>query len=267
MRNFLALPALLRSSILLASASQHAFSVHDDLLAFPQYAVKFTDDYISAAHAQSKLDHPHHPHHSPSDDEFQVDPYHPPLSDTADPPPQDNTPLTYTRLTLHSQPYLCSIPHLPPPPSLSPEETANSTQTAALELARANSRGWELLSEMQGSCVYFISGWWSYRFCYGEGVKQFHQLPPRAGVANWPPVEDKGVVGFELGRYEKEGAGREVGEKAEGELVERGEARYLVQQLSGGTTCDLTGLPRRVEVQVRHLSLSLCASDLCCACC
>ena len=35
-----------------------------------------------------------------------------------------------------------------------------------------------------------------------------------------------------------------------GELVERGESRYLVQRLEGGTVCDLTGKPRRVEVQV-----------------
>ncbi|KAI7384005.1 hypothetical protein KC336_g18256, partial [Hortaea werneckii] len=55
MRHFLALPAILRTSILLASASQHTFSVHDDLLAFPQYEVKFVEEYLTEPQAHSKL--------------------------------------------------------------------------------------------------------------------------------------------------------------------------------------------------------------------
>ena len=38
-----------------------------------------------------------------------------------------------------------------------------------------------------------------------------------------------------------------------GELVQRGENRYLVQRLGGGTKCDLTGKERKTEVQVSHL--------------
>ncbi|TKA65467.1 hypothetical protein B0A55_09283, partial [Friedmanniomyces simplex] len=37
--------------------------------------------------------------------------------------------------------------------------------------------------------------------------------------------------------------------RGRGELVQRGESRYLVQRLGGGTTCDLTGKERRIEVQ------------------
>jgi protein OS-9 len=88
-------------------------------------------------------------------------------------------------------------------------------------------------------------------------------------------VEDPGVEGYTLGLYSKQDneqggeptkEGREHGvqgaldageltkrkksESGYGELVQRGESRYLVQKLEGGTKCDLTGKDRKVEVQV-----------------
>ena len=98
----------------------------------------------------------------------------------------------------------------------------------------------------------------------------------------FPPVEDPGVEGFMLGTYKKpetignnadeqqdeekwEGEGAlELSEHAKkvksshgnGELVTRGENRYLVQRLDDGTVCDLTGKPRRIEVQVRFSPLT-----------
>ena len=50
MKHFWALPAVLRPALVLAS--QHAFSVQDDLLAFPQYEVHFSEDYVSEEQAQ-----------------------------------------------------------------------------------------------------------------------------------------------------------------------------------------------------------------------
>lgn len=44
--------------------------------------------------------------------------------------------------------------------------------------------------------------------------------------------------------------------KTLGNLETRGEARYLVQRLGGGTVCDLTGKQRRIEVQVRCVPLT-----------
>lgn len=129
---------------------------------------------------------------------------------------------------------------------------------------------------MQDNCVFFISGWWSYRFCYNQGVKQFHQLPPSRGVPVYPPMEDPGVPGFMLGTYGKQledddtpkddkwdgevalqirGGAKRL-RSGHGELVERGETRYLVQKLGGGTVCDLTGKERKVEVQVRRSKLA-----------
>ncbi|KAK6435047.1 Protein OS-9 [Oleoguttula sp. CCFEE 5521] len=266
LKHLLALPALLRVSLVLAS--QHAFSVQDDILAFPQYEIKFTEQYIPEDDVPSKLrdgstqpmpssgtDIGHHAPESSWDDREQDG--------------SEEQKLEYEVLLLDQQRYLCSIPIVAPPEQTTPAENATQTQAdTARELARANERGWELLSAMHGQCTYFISGWWSYRFCYGEGVRQFHQLAPGRGGQIYPPVEDPGVEGYSLGMYEgagekmgarkRKGEGERVAEGKEvvkveakevGELVTKGESRYLVQRLDGGTTCDLTGKSRRIEVQ------------------
>ncbi|KAK5677516.1 Protein OS-9 [Elasticomyces elasticus] len=280
MKHFLALPALLRVPLLLAAASQNSFSPNDDLLAFPQFEVKFTDAYLSELDAQSKLssnDQLNLKTETSSghqDDLSQIQRYE---GTPGEGRPKDEIKQQHEYMVLDGQRYICSIPQITPPPPAGSAAAANDTLTKleeqkALELA--TERGWELLSAMQNSCVYFISGWWSYRFCYGGGVKQFHQLPPSRGVPVYPPVEDPTVAGYMLGNYQTvEGStGEEVGHEKEasdvdraldvsegskashtysgrGELVQRGESRYLVQRLDGGTTCDLTGKPRRIEVQ------------------
>ncbi|KAK5691522.1 Protein OS-9 [Elasticomyces elasticus] len=284
MKHFLALPALLRAPLLLAAASQNSFSPNDDLLAFPQFEVKFTDTYLSELDAQSKLssnDQLNLQTQSSSghqDDLSQIQRYE---GTPGEGRPKDEIQQQHEYMVLDGQRYICSIPQIAPPPLAGSAAAANDTLTKleeqkALELA--TERGWELLSAMQNNCVYFISGWWSYRFCYGGGVKQFHQLPPSRGVPVYPPVEDPTVAGYMLGSYQtvdggeggdnKEGSAHEAeasdvdraldvseGSKAShtysgrGELVQRGESRYLVQRLDGGTTCDLTGKPRRIEVQ------------------
>ncbi|OQO04317.1 hypothetical protein B0A48_10928 [Cryoendolithus antarcticus] len=268
LKHILALPALLRVSLVLAS--QHAFSVQDDILAFPQYEIKFTEQYIPEDDVPSKLrDGSTQPMPSTGTDIGN----HTPESswDDREQDGSEEQKLEYEVLLLDQQRYLCSIPIVAPPEQTTPAENATQTQAdTARELARANERGWELLSAMHGQCTYFISGWWSYRFCYGEGVRQFHQLAPGRGGQIYPPVEDPGVEGYSLGMYdgaragEKKGPrkgkgegeglaeGKEVGKvdaKEVGELVTKGESRYLVQRLDGGTTCDLTGKSRRIEVQ------------------
>ena len=87
---------------------------------------------------------------------------------------------------------MCSIPIIP-------EEVAQNDTTSAedakaeeeKELVRATDRGWELLEGMRDNCIYYLSGWWSYRFCYKGEVKQFHQLPPGRGVPIYPPERTK----------------------------------------------------------------------------
>jgi protein OS-9 len=209
------------------------------------------------------------------------------------PPNDDVIEHTYEAVVLEGQRYLCSIP------VIREEEPQNSTTTAAeakaeeeKELVRATDRGWELLEGMKGSCIYYLSGWWSYSFCYKDEVKQFHQLPPSRGVPLYPPVEDTSVHSFILGKYTKEEKakkdearktlGSEQGTKEsfddEGNvkdesekalelprLESKGSSRYMVQRLSGGTECDLTGRARKIDVQVSlsTVFLLLCNANKC----
>jgi len=169
-------------------------------------------------------------------------------------------------MILNQKPYLCSIPHVT---TLTSNHTthAQAAQEEAAELARATDRGYDLLKSMGGSCLYFISGWWNYSFCYNTHVKQFHQLPPGKGTPIFPPVEDPATPSYVLGKFgevrNKFAIDGGTGDKAAGLPPEHGEegrtteiqakgtssSRYLSQKLSGGTTCDLTGSPRRVEIQ------------------
>lgn len=187
---------------------------------------------------------------------------------------------TYEAVVVDGQRYLCSIPVV----AAANEANATADATAAKneeekELMRATDRGWELLQGMQGNCVYFLSGWWSYSFCYNDEVRQFHQLPPSRGVPVYPPVEDTAVKSFVLGRFpgaKGKGKKRVAEERAEAEqrktldaepddglggmevakLETKGTTRYMVQRLGGGTECDLTGKERKIEVQVSPLQPS-----------
>lgn len=281
MRHFFALPALLRSAAVLASASRQSFSVQDDLLAFPQYEVRFIDEWTHESEVESRLASSGKPKtQGQTDDaakmEAEMEQYQRPLeaSEHAEHDGGKNDAVEYEHMVLEGQRWLCRIPKVK---RLEDSIGVNETLTRAeeeRELARANERGWELLSGMQGNCVFFISGWWSYSFCYNQGVRQFHQMTPSRGVPVYPPMEDPSVPGFVLGSYSKllenDAAGKErdwdgdsaldMSEGAKrkhskhGELVQRGESRYLVQKLGGGTICDLTGKERKIEVQVWAVS-------------
>ena len=168
-------------------------------------------------------------------------------------------------MVLDSRLYLCAIPQV------LESQVANKTMDDSVkknddkELARATHRGWELLKDMEGHCMYFVSGWWSYSFCYNNEVRQFHSLPPgRGGIPPYPPVEDERVPAFILGQFvgsrlppkqidgrQKDPADPKLADYVSKEvsIQTKGEMRYMVQNLTDGTTCDLTGRPRKVEVQ------------------
>ncbi|ESZ98119.1 hypothetical protein SBOR_1498 [Sclerotinia borealis F-4128] len=242
-------------------ASQSVFSVHDDLLAFPQYEVVFSNSFLSEQEADLIINHPSSPvHDTPQPcDTRSIQSQHPIQDHEFDPSKH-----VYELMWLNGEAHLCTIPIVSLPPR---NETSEAEARAAeqKELARATNRGWELLGDLEGNCLYFVSGWWSYSFCYNNEITQFHQLPPQPGKAPFPPQPDPSAQEFVLGRVKispksrsKEDewgnqieahAGPKSGESPKTELQVKGDTRYLVQKMEGGTTCDLTGKPRQVEVQ------------------
>lgn len=238
-----------------------------------QYEVIFSDTFISESDAESRLAYAASksasetpiPNQDTTGELAQRD-----GSSTSNPNTQDSNSAdaieTYETMILHDKRYLCSIPRVPPPPQNETTPPPSNPSSDAQELARASSRGWELLQDMEGHCLYFISGWWSYSFCYNSLIKQFHQLPPTAGTPPYPPLEDPSTPSYILGQYRDRtpdaSTPRPRGPNALAETTPRprppagstalhskASKRYLSQTLSGGSPCDLTGRPRRVEIQ------------------
>ncbi|KAG7108674.1 Protein OS-9 like protein [Verticillium longisporum] len=247
---------LLLATAQLTGARQAGFSIHDDLVAYPQYEVVFSESFISQKEADALLSRANpHPTYaaefsSQSDLAQQVQ------EAEADKGPKSNhVQETYELMHMAPSTYLCSIPILEP---AGPEnKTANdlAKQEEARELARASAAGWNLINELDGTCLYYMSGWWSYRFCYNREILQFHALPLMPNGE--PPLRDPNTLEFVLGRGPKdadEPAGHgSTNEKAAAatttDLQVKGDQRYLVQRLDRGTICDLTGRERTIEIQ------------------
>ncbi|CZS92954.1 hypothetical protein WAI453_000739 [Rhynchosporium graminicola] len=244
----------------LVLASQTVFSVHDDILAFPQYDVIFSDSFISDVEASQIVERASAGIQSSSQSSSPSTG----IESRKDDVPFDSQRQTYEMMYLNDEQHLCTIPIVNIPLK---NETSEAEARAAeqKELLRATNKGWELLQELDGGCLYFVSGWWSYAFCYNNEITQFHQLPPQPGKPLLPPQPDPSTKSFVLGRAKGKGPPSkedewenaiEVPKKSKASedssrtgLQIKGDTRYLVQKMEGGTTCDLTGKPRRVEVQ------------------
>jgi len=105
MRGIWALPAVLR----IALANQHAFSVFDDLLAFPQYEVLWPDTFVTENDATFLLSHasPSSSSATPGSQETQeLSKRDKPAANIA----HEDEPLeqTYEAVVLHGQRYLAA---------------------------------------------------------------------------------------------------------------------------------------------------------------
>lgn len=163
---------------------------------------------------------------------------------------QIDTVYQYEYIVGNGRPYLCAIPQV----QIDTNQTDTEIEREEHDLVAAADRGWQLLKEMEGQqCLYYTTGWWSYMFCYNSYVKQYHALVTSSQGRQWPPPEDPNTPSFILGTYESMQAKKLSIEGTPsqnvGELQTQSETTYLVQRLEGGTPCDLTGKPRRVEVQ------------------
>ncbi|KAL2017237.1 hypothetical protein VTK56DRAFT_2396 [Thermocarpiscus australiensis] len=263
------------ASLQLCQARQPSFSIHDDLLAYPQFEVVFADDFISESDALVLLESrrfpsPTHSADFPSQTDLASNVRESPATGLPhrtkrddgrqDGDDDDEIPISETYELINSPPwrYLCAVPVIAPPPALNQTATELAKAEEARELSRASARGWELMSGLDGHCLYYMSGWWSYSFCYGKGVVQFHAHP--SGNKGGLPVKDDNSQEYVLGRVSESwdphrdpASADEAATKSiappNSHLQVKGDQRYLVQRLEGGTECDLTGRPRTIEVQ------------------
>ncbi|KAI9657198.1 MAG: Endoplasmic reticulum lectin 1 [Trizodia sp. TS-e1964] len=265
-------------SLPLVLASESAFSVNDDLLAFPPYEIVFSDTVVLDSNLNSKLvltatTPPEDPPltstllNGVTQSNGQVSPRNPGINDdqAARSSFESNPSIEkYESMMLNYKPYLCAIPLVNVKPiNETSELSARVAQEA--ELLRATSRGWNLLRDLEGRCLYWADGWWTYSFCHNSQIRQFHQLPTQKSTPLIPPTEDPATPAYVLGKVQSgkhnkksdkalKGSPSEPnsffqGAAAGTQLQAKGDLRYLVQKLDGGTTCDLTGKDRKIEVQ------------------
>ncbi|KAJ5971156.1 uncharacterized protein N7479_001074 [Penicillium vulpinum] len=231
-------------------ANKKPFNINDDILAYPQYQITFPEEYVLESQAEALLQSQASP--SPNDqnnpqvyigkDKTDFTSHHEHVTGSL---------FTYEEMILEDRRLLCQIPRVMNDDHNTTRDKENNKAEEQKELARATDRGLELLREMEGRCMYYFSGWWSYSFCYQKQIKQFHALPAGRGVPNYPPIEDTTTHSFVLGRFigDKAGEEKQSSRTDVAELHTKGGSRYLVQHLRGGTKCDLTGRERKVEVQ------------------
>ncbi|KAI5862235.1 glucosidase II beta subunit-like protein-domain-containing protein [Durotheca rogersii] len=269
------LRALLVLSWLLSpsQARQPGFSIHHDLLAYPQFEVVFSESYISEIDAQALVEktNPSHPNYEPDfvarsllTSDIQPGEDRDVVDDPSDGESGPKVTESYEIMSMPTQRYLCAIPIIesPPPPNKTATELAKAEE--ARELARASAHGWDLINGLDGTCLYYMSGWWSYSFCYGHDVVQFHALP--ASIKTGPPMKDPHTTAYVLGkvpdpqstsRSSRRGQSNPPNDKGHPagaappntELQVKGDQRYLVQKMGEGTICDLTGRERTIEIQ------------------
>ncbi|BCR90778.1 PRKCSH domain-containing protein [Aspergillus chevalieri] len=242
-----------------AWAGKKMFNIHDDLLAHPQYQVRFPDDYVLESQADELLRAQHASAYAGANVEQKQAQVYMSGSNKANRDGEDGEApeFSYEAMNLDGQRFLCEIPRV---------DLDNRNQTKAnepnedeekRELARATDRGLELLRELEGKCMYYVSGWWSYSLCYKRQIKQFHALPAGGGIPSYPPMEDPTTHSFVLGRFPRKDDRSDIDEEPMqkrtatdvAELQTKGGSRYLVQKLEGGTVCDLTGKSRKIEIQ------------------
>lgn len=115
----------------------------------------------------------------------------------------------------------------------------------------------ELLSKLDGVCSQIHKGWWSYEWCHGSRVSQFHIHVKNSGKISSTTieVEDVTVIGeFAERRVEvfDDPANTVDGMRKMGEVYDTFE---------NGEICAETGKPRRVEVQLHCCSKKLMANS------
>lgn len=124
----------------------------------------------------------------------------------------------------HGQEFVCSLPSVTPT-----DADSKSDENILDQLVDISG----LLKPMETApCLIKTVDWWTYEFCYGSVIKQYH-------------LEDNKASGpiLILGKYESEYNWKNSSETKN--RLQRFHSQFYVN----GTKCDLTGEPRRTEVR------------------
>ncbi|CAO1631519.1 unnamed protein product [Sympodiomycopsis kandeliae] len=173
----------------LSSSSTQRFP--EDLFAQPAFKVSFEQQTVTNETAQLLLtgggqnNLQHHQHGK--------DPLHHDGSQAAQ--PQHH----YLMHTSPSTAHLCSLTQ---PAARKPaSQTLSLTPSNLLpERHRVIRSGLELLSELNGKCLYYTSDWFTISLCFGEAIRQFRAIESTIGPGKIP-AQDPSQHAYVLGRW------------------------------------------------------------------
>ncbi|GFT00165.1 protein OS-9 [Nephila pilipes] len=152
---------------------------------------------------------------------YEVDILQTPIKKGEEPP----VPLVHMT-SMYGQEYSCTLPQVEEE-EVTEKITADEKSTDVKEL---------LKPLRQGSCLLKGKDWWTYEFCFGHYIKQFH-------------IEDGQIIGqvITLGLYDSD---YDWNNDTDQEKFKHVKQRYHSQLYVNGTKCDLTGQPRNAEVRL-----------------
>ncbi|BGP14420.1 Protein OS-9 [Rhodosporidiobolus nylandii] len=240
------------AALLLAACPALALSSHSprDLEAHPAFAVVLSEHYV-LNETISEL-----------------------LAEPLGTPPHSSPPKRHLLRSPNGQAFLCTVPAVADEAKRRADvEEEQDALVRAQDVEKGVQNGLALLEPMRGGCLYSKQGWFTYSFCYGNEIRQFHEVRVAGAVG---PSEDPNAESYTLGvspepaalsATPKYGSGSPELHMKEAQIPSRlggGDAvgweeggRYLIQTFESGTRCDLTGLPRTVEVQYHCSTQSL----------
>ncbi|GAA6000365.1 hypothetical protein JCM10207_007981 [Rhodosporidiobolus poonsookiae] len=185
------------------------------------------------------------------------------LAQPLETPPHSSPPARHLLRSPSGQAFLCAVPAVTDEAKKRADAAAEADALIqAEEKERGLQHGLALLEPMRQGCLYQKQGWFTYSFCYGNEIRQFHEVRVAGAVG---PSEDPNADAYTLGlapeptavpaslspgsalsKHDAQIPSR-LGGGDHGGWDEGG--RYLTQTWGGGTVCDKTGMPRTVEVQ------------------
>lgn len=189
-----------------------------------------------------------------------------------------NLGFSHEMLKLQNDTYLCSIPRPPleersvfsyvdpeqlgsieHAPLLNTKKQKTVSDLSSKEVKAIRDKALDLWSPGAEPCLYYSWGWWTYKFCYGKEIDQFHQAD--TGDKNREPEPQEGSSVFTLGKFDSllrnkpENGITSDGMKAEMiknykevKVESNDNTNYLVYHLGQGTLCELTNSDRTIDV-------------------
>jgi protein OS-9 len=100
-----------------------------------------------------------------------------------------------------------------------------------------------LLEPLKNKCLYHTNGWWSYEFCYGKSIRQYH-----IAAKNEPARFNSNYILGKYAKYLELSSGKPEETKELVRVTPNGKS-YFTQKFIDGTKCDKTNIPRTAEIQ------------------